>query len=58
MINEYQYCPWLAYLEWVQSEWAESSDTVEGRYVHRRVDRKTEALPEAGQLEFDEDLIK
>lgn len=31
MVNEYQYCPRLAYLEWVQGEWAESSDTVEGR---------------------------
>ena len=27
MVNEYQYCPRLAYLEWVQGEWAESSDT-------------------------------
>jgi len=37
MVNEYQYCPRLAYLEWVQGEWAESADTVEGRYRHRRV---------------------
>lgn len=36
MVNEYQYCPRLAYLEWVQGEWADSSDTVEGRYAHRR----------------------
>lgn len=39
MINEYQYCPRLSYLEWVQGEWSESADTVEGRHVHRRVDR-------------------
>ena len=39
MINEYTYCPRLAYLEWVQGEWAESADTVEGRHVHKRVDR-------------------
>jgi CRISPR-associated protein Cas1 len=45
MINEYQYCPRLAYLEWVQGEWRESSDTVEGRYVHRRVDRPSGDLP-------------
>ena len=38
MVNEFQYCPRLAYLEWVQGEWAESGDTVEGRGVHRRVD--------------------
>ena len=47
MINEYQYCPRLAYLEWVQGEWSESSDTVEGRYVHRRVDRPSGDLPRA-----------
>jgi CRISPR-associated endonuclease Cas1/CRISPR-associated protein Cas4 len=45
MVNEYQYCPRLAYLEWVQGEWAESSDTVEGRYAHRRVDRPGGDLP-------------
>lgn len=49
MVNEYQYCPRLAYLEWVQGEWAESSDTVEGRYAHRRVDRPGGDLPEAGE---------
>jgi len=30
MINEYTYCPRLAYLMWVQTEWDETSDTVEG----------------------------
>lgn len=39
MINEYVYCPRLAYLEWVQGEWAASADTVEGDHVHRRVDK-------------------
>ncbi|TXF10740.1 CRISPR-associated endonuclease Cas4g/Cas1g [Pelomicrobium methylotrophicum] len=45
MVNEYQYCPRLAYLEWVQGEWAESADTVEGRHAHRRVDRPSGELP-------------
>lgn len=45
MINEYQYCPRLAYLEWVQGEWSESVDTVEGRYAHRRVDQRSGNLP-------------
>lgn len=45
MVNEYQYCPRLAYLEWVQGEWSDSSDTVEGRYVHRRVDKPSGDLP-------------
>lgn len=38
MLNEFVYCPRLCYLEFVQSEWADSGDTQEGRYVHRRVD--------------------
>lgn len=45
MVNEYSYCPRLAYLEWVQGEWAESGDTVEGRYAHRRVDKPSGDLP-------------
>ncbi len=45
MVNEYQYCPRLAYLEWVQGEWAESVDTVEGRHAHRRVDKRSGTLP-------------
>jgi CRISPR-associated endonuclease Cas1/CRISPR-associated protein Cas4 len=45
MLNEYQYCPRLAYLEWVQGEWAESADTVEGKRVHARVDRPGGELP-------------
>jgi CRISPR-associated endonuclease Cas1/CRISPR-associated protein Cas4 len=55
MVNEYQYCPRLAYLEWVQGEWAESSDTVEGRYVHRRVDQPAGNLPEAESNEESEE---
>ena len=37
MLNEFAYCPRLAYLEWVQGEFADSVDTVEGRFQHRRV---------------------
>jgi CRISPR-associated endonuclease Cas1/CRISPR-associated protein Cas4 len=50
MVNEYVYCPRLAYLEWVQGEWADSADTVEGRHTHRRVDkpRGTPPAPGAG----------
>lgn len=56
MVNEFQYCPRLAYLEWVQGEWAESADTVEGRGVHRRVDRGSGELPEAEAIGDDERL--
>ncbi|PKM10506.1 MAG: CRISPR-associated endonuclease Cas4/Cas1 [Gammaproteobacteria bacterium HGW-Gammaproteobacteria-3] len=56
MINEYQYCPRLAYLEWVQGEWAASADTVEGDHAHRRVDKPSKSFPEAGDLEQEEKL--
>ncbi|MDA8334737.1 MAG: CRISPR-associated endonuclease Cas1 [Peptococcaceae bacterium] len=39
MLNEFAYCPRLAYLEWVQGEFTDSADTVEGRWQHRRVDQ-------------------
>ncbi len=47
MLNEYVYCPRLAYLEWVQGEWADSTDTIEGRHVHRRVDKRRGSPPGA-----------
>jgi CRISPR-associated protein Cas1 len=54
MVNEYEYCPRLAYLEWVQGEWAESADTVEGRYRHRRVDKPGGNLPDPAEAEDGE----
>jgi CRISPR-associated endonuclease Cas1/CRISPR-associated protein Cas4 len=45
IVNEYEYCPRLAYLEWVQGEWADSVDTVQGRGVHQRVDKPGGMLP-------------
>ena len=56
MVNEYSYCPRLAYLEWVQGEWADSGDTVEGRHVHRRVDKPGGKLPAPGTGSEDERL--
>jgi CRISPR-associated protein Cas1 len=50
MVNEYVYCQRLAYLEWIQGEWDDNADTVDGRYAHRRVDRESTAevpAPEA-----------
>lgn len=55
MINEYVYCPRLAYLEWVQGEWADSADTVEGRQVHRRVDKRSGKPPAAARAAGDDD---
>jgi CRISP-associated protein Cas1 len=45
MVNEFAYCPRLAYLEWVQGDFEDSADTVEGRTQHRRVDAEGGALP-------------
>src|SRR5579885_2809684 len=45
MVNEFAYCPRLAYLMWTQGEWAETGDTVEGRRVHARVDKPNAPLP-------------
>jgi len=40
MFNEYAYCPRLGYLMWVEGLFADSADTVHGRFVHRRVDQE------------------
>ena len=47
MLNELTYCPRLFYLEWVQGEFAESGDTVEGTWAHRNVDKPGGTLPSA-----------
>jgi len=45
MVNEVLYCERLAYLEWVQGEFADNHFTYEGReLVHRRVDRARPGL--------------
>lgn len=51
MLNEHAYCPRLAYLEWVQGDFADNADTVEGRFHHRKVDTETGALPAPDELE-------
>lgn len=50
MLNEFAYCPRLYYLEHIQQEWAHSIDTIEGRFVHRRVDEERGKLPAPEQL--------
>ncbi|HVS14911.1 MAG TPA: CRISPR-associated endonuclease Cas1 [Thermoanaerobaculia bacterium] len=44
MLNEFAYCPRLAYLEWVQGEWADNVETIEGSHTHRRVDRDADSV--------------
>src|SRR5262245_42383194 len=45
MVNEYVYCPRLAFLDWVDGEWADSDDTEEGRRAHVRGDGGGGRLP-------------
>jgi len=45
MVNEWIYCPRLAYLEWVEGEWAETGDTAEGARAHARADAGGGKLP-------------
>lgn len=52
MVNEFTYCRRLFFLEWAQARFADNTDTVEGRYVHRRVDAAggRAPLPEEGEV--------
>ena len=38
MFRKFEYCPRLFYLEWVQSQFEDNSDTIIGTYNHRAVD--------------------
>jgi CRISPR-associated protein Cas1 len=51
MLNEFTYCPRLFYLEFVQGEWEESPDTLEGRSRHKRVTEEKGILPLPGEGE-------
>ncbi len=46
MLNEYAYCPRLAYLEWVQGDFADNADTIDGQFQHRNVNVETGSLPD------------
>jgi CRISPR-associated protein Cas1 len=50
MINEFAYCPRLYYLEHVQGEWAHNAYTLDGRFVHRRVDEERGRVPEPAKV--------
>ncbi len=56
MVNEWVYCPRLAYLEWVENEWADSGDTAAGKRVHARVDEGRGDFPAPDEL--GEETIK
>lgn len=52
MLNEFSYCRRLFFLEWVHAQFADNTDTVEGRWHHRAVDEQAGAvpLPEEGEV--------
>ena len=51
MLNEFCYCPRLFFLEWVQSRFADNTDTVEGSWAHRAVDVAGGSIPAPGSDE-------
>lgn len=52
MLNEFTYCPRLAYIEWVQGEFTDNLDTKQGTFGHRNVDKaSTKPVPTAEGLE-------
>ncbi|MHB1988051.1 MAG: CRISPR-associated endonuclease Cas4g/Cas1g [Acidimicrobiales bacterium] len=59
MLNEFSYCPRLFFLEWVQARFADSADTVEGRWQHRVVDEEggRAPLPGEGELKVARSLL-
>lgn len=46
MLNEHAYCPRLAYLEWVQGDFTDNADTLDGQFQHRNVNVETGSLPD------------
>ncbi len=46
ILNEHVYCPRLAYLEWVDRQFADNADTADGTFVHRVVDRERAKPPD------------
>ena len=46
MLNEHTYCPRLAYLEWVQGDFTDNAETLDGQFQHRNVNVETGSLPD------------
>jgi len=46
MLNEFVYCPRLAYIEWVQCDFAPNFETEDGKYRHRAVEEEEGRLPQ------------
>ncbi len=47
-LNDFVYCPRRFALEWLHALWADNAETIDGRRVHRRVDRPSETEAREG----------
>ncbi len=56
VLNEYTYCPRIAYIEWRQGEFKENRHTLDGTFKHRNVDREKGALPSSHSEEFPDNV--
>jgi CRISPR-associated protein Cas1 len=50
MLNEFVYCPRLFFYEWVEGEFADNRETIEGQQRHARVDGGRGELPQANEM--------
>lgn len=50
MLNEYRYCPRLAYMEFVDGEFVDNEHTVEGHRRHETVDAEKGKMPSPDEL--------
>jgi len=47
MVHQYAYCPRRYHLMYIEGRWADNAYTIDGRHVHRRVDKLDHVLPGA-----------
>ena len=50
MLNEFVYCPRLAYLEWVYGEFRDNKHVIEGDRRHKSIDEKEGKIPRPDEL--------
>jgi len=46
MLAAFAYCPRLCYIQWVQGEFQDNAEMVDGRFQHRWVDAREDEVPE------------
>jgi CRISPR-associated protein Cas1 len=48
MVNQYVFCPRFFHLAWVAGETGENDLTIDGKWIHRRVDEPTGQIGDPG----------